>query len=267
MPLFNDNDIHALLFFASEDHPSGVHHQLGWQTYAGAESSAVLTSLTSLHESFHNELNNLTAYGFLLQVYAFLVKADGQSAQYQQLLNSLVDGARTTHEVYATFMSTTIIAEQAKQAGISPLTLLADYPAYQAYYRQGQQLASGFHGHYLQEIAVSALVIVSMQMENIIALAKEGLSNLAIEKLRQRDFPDRRLSYFAQHLPEDFLASCFTRFCATQTDQAGVDVFFKLQKLILRNIARPSPRPTMGFSGNYSIILWQPSAIGAKRRV
>ena len=163
---FDTQDLTRLLLYGDTD-AQGAHDHLGWETYAGTESGASEANLTTLHESFHNELNNLTAFGFLLQVYALLAKADKEHGQYEAVFKFLVSRCREAHEIYATFISTTIMAEKVENRDREPGDLLKNHARYQRYYEQGRQLSADFQGNYLKEIALTAIIIICFQSRTI----------------------------------------------------------------------------------------------------
>lgn len=225
MPPFDNKDIFRLLL-AGESSVHGAHNHLGWETYSGQESSAMEASLTTLHESFHNELNNLTTYGFLLQAYALLIHAGLEQEKYSELLHILVLRCRNAHEIYATFLSTTITAEKKENEGKTPLDHLRNYPNYRRYYEQGRQLTSAFQGNYLKETVLSAIIINCFQSKAIISEALEDFTAFEPGKIRSIEFPDSRLSFLGRRLPPDFLRNSFDSFCQIHAGDQRVDVLW-----------------------------------------
>ena len=68
---FNENDMDSLLLYAYTQQ-GGQYNHLQWSVQMGANATDRLSQVVSIHEFFHNELNNTTVYGTLLQGYAFL---------------------------------------------------------------------------------------------------------------------------------------------------------------------------------------------------
>lgn len=223
MPLFDQNDLIRLLL-GDEQHPSGAYDHLGWATNAGSQGDNPLVQLTTLHESFHSELNNLTVYGFFLQGYAFMLRANKDVEQEKQRFGSMVSRCRKAHEIYATFVSTTVISESFKNKRIDPVELLVKYPDYQDYYQQGVQLSVDFKGNYLKEIAVTALIISCFQSKSIYLTAMLDLSAFYPGMVRSAEFPDQRLDLLMRQLPEGFLTASFERFCQEEKDTTTVDI-------------------------------------------
>jgi len=211
MPPFDDQDITRLLLDGNS-HSHGAHHHLGWETYAGAQSADPDANLTTLHESFHNGLNNLTAYGFLLQVYALLAKANRQEEKYVAIFEYLVAQSREAHEVYATFISTTITAEKKENKAGQPVDLLKNYPGYRKHYEKGRLLTAAFQGHYLQEVALTAIIISCFQSRAISERARRDLTGFQPDHLDYAEFPDGRLSLLGRKLPATYLRQSFEDF-------------------------------------------------------
>ena len=73
--------------------------------------------------------------------------------------------SREAHEVYATFISTTITAEKKENKRIQPADLLKNYPTYWNHYEKGRLLTAAFQGHYLKEVALTAIIISCFQSQ------------------------------------------------------------------------------------------------------
>ncbi|MCB9317584.1 MAG: hypothetical protein H6569_15695 [Lewinellaceae bacterium] len=219
---FDENDLTRLLL-SSDQQPSGAYDHLGWATFSGDQSGDPLVQLTTLHESFHSELNNLTVYGFLLQGFAFMVMA-GQGAFDRDKFLELVERCRVPHEVYATFVSTTVLSESFHRKKLEPPDFLAAYPEYQTYFKLGVALSSDFQGNYLKELAVTALVIACFQSRAIYEAAIADLSAFYPGMVRSAEFPDRRMDFLAKNLPAGFLADAFEQFCQSESDDRIVAI-------------------------------------------
>lgn len=221
---FDNQDLTRLLLQGQAD-SHGAHHHLGWETYPGAQGGDADANLTTLHESFHNELNNLTAYGFLLQVYALLTKSDQQQENYREIFEYLVARCREAHEVYATFISTTITAEKKENEGKGPGELLKNYPTYGQHYEKGRILTADFQGNYLKEIALTAIIISCFQSRAICERARQDLAAFEPNRIDNAEFPDSRLSLLGRKLPPGYLRKSFEDFCQSRADDQGLDVF------------------------------------------
>lgn len=223
MPLFDQNDLTRLLL-GDEQQPSGAYDHLGWATNAGPQGDNPLVQLTTLHESFHSELNNLTVYGFLLQGYAFKLRSGKANEDETQRFSSMVNRCRKAHEIYATFVSTTVISESFKIKRIDPVELLVNYPDYQDYFQQGVLLSADFKGNYLKEVAVTALIISCFQSKSIYETAILDMSAFYPGLVRSAEFPDQRLDLLIRELPNGFLTASFERFCQEEKDIITVDI-------------------------------------------
>lgn len=84
---FHKDDIETVLRFSSQE-ASGWSDQLNWTVlWTDSELDAKLANIISVHEFMHNELNNTTSFGFILQSYAYLSRENiKQKKQYQEVL-------------------------------------------------------------------------------------------------------------------------------------------------------------------------------------
>jgi hypothetical protein len=181
-----------------------------------------------LHEGFHNELNQLTLYGYLLIGNALLTEAADLPATSR--LAAIVDNCRTIHETYATFLSTTIMVEQGARLQ-QPEELLEGYPGYQTYYRIGQQLAADFQGNFLREKIVTAVAIACLQSESLVsALTSEKGYLLSINEFRRASLPDARLSFIGRHLPPGFWTNSLQAFTRISDNSEGMEIIHATEK-------------------------------------
>lgn len=213
-----DNDIISLLI--QGESTSGSFNHASWQIKNVVDSASSAARLTSIHESLHNELNQATAYGLVLQIIAYLSR-ETQEERYQKLLADLVKRCRTTHEIYATYLST-IIVTNTKDNHITVETLLAPYPDYFPYYSNGVYLTKYFNGRYLKQHALLSLIRICFQSTTIINYFVEHLAAPQLGKIPFQEFPDSRLTFFSKQLDQDFWQKALDEFYEAHADEAFV---------------------------------------------
>jgi len=135
-------------------------------------------AIVSEHERLHVSLNNATSFGTLLH---------GCATHKPTSLAALVDACRTTHEVYATYLSVWLGRK-------NPAAFLAGYPTYLRYYELGCRLAKEFvAGSVITRCVISAACQVAMQPP--IPGAAAWLQDVAAEtSIFQAARPDQRLA-------------------------------------------------------------------------
>lgn len=143
------------------------------------------------HEVHHAGLNDVTAWGSALHVYARLPDAEG-------LFATLLNACRTVHESLATFASVQIAT-----ARHGPLdTALAAYPQYVPLYRSVERLTAQVEGANRRQQIVNVLARLCMQTPIIEAVLAAGLAEFRLADLRERDRPDARWALFLRRGPE-----------------------------------------------------------------
>lgn len=139
-----------------------------------------------LHEVHHASLNDMTAWGSLLHLFARLPEHGGERFE------ALLDGCRTTHESYATYGSVGIAS--ARHGDLADV--LAAYPEYVPLYRATERLAAPTPGRNRRQLVVSALARLCMQVPVLDLLVDHGASGFRLTALREIDRPDGRWAYF-----------------------------------------------------------------------
>lgn len=145
-----------------------------------------------LHEVHHAALNDVTAWGSALHVYARLPAPAGQQ------LGPLLDACRTTHESLATFASVQIAS--ARHGALD--SYLAVYPSYVPLYEATGRLLTAVRGASRRQLAASALARLCMQAPVLDEIVTAGLDAFAIAAVRDIDTPDGRWSWFMRRGPQ-----------------------------------------------------------------
>jgi hypothetical protein len=145
-----------------------------------------------LHEVHHAALNDVTAWGAALHVYARLPGDDGQR------FGSLLGACRTTHESLATFASVQIAS--ARHGSLD--SVLAVYPSYVPLYDATVRLLAPVAGANRRQLAASALARLCMQTPVLEEIEAAGLDAFRLAAVRELDTPDGRWNWFIRHGPE-----------------------------------------------------------------
>lgn len=207
-PLFDENDLTRLLL-----NESGSFDHLHWQTIPGKDDSSNAAWLVSVHEAYHGELNNATMYGGLLTAYAYLSKEMPEQEIFRKNLQYLVGQSRNAHEVYATFLSVQGFNNPIGLRSETPESLLRGHSTYMTYFKQGNWLTRDFEGSFLKEKALTGLIFACFQGEAFYEIPEKGFVNFSPSDIRQRAYPDSKLSWLSQNLDDDFFRASFERFC------------------------------------------------------
>jgi hypothetical protein len=162
-----------------------------------------------LHEVHHAALNDVTAWGTALHVYARLPGDDGLQ------FGVLLDACRITHESLATFASVEIAS-----ARHGPLDeVLAVYPDYVPLYDETAKLLANIAGPGRRQIITSALARLCMQTPVLDEIAASGLDAFRLAAIRAIDTPDGRWRWFLHQGPQVPVAA------AAVADRAMVEAF------------------------------------------
>ena len=161
-----------------------------------------------LHEVHHAALNDVTAWGSALHVYARLPGADGQFAR-------MLDASRVVHESLATFASVQIAT--ARHGRLD--SVLAAYPRYVPLYRAAERLFGRVEGANRRQQTATALARLCMQTPILRAILDAGLDGFRIAAVRDLDRPDTRWTWFLRRGP-DLVASA-----AVAADRVVVDEY------------------------------------------
>jgi hypothetical protein len=152
-----------------------------------------------LHEVHHAALNDETAWGSTLHVYARLPGDAGHE------FGALLDACRTTHESLATFASVQIAS--ARHGALDEV--LAVYPSYVPLYEATCRRTTGVLGANRRQLVVSALARLCMQTPVLDEVTATGLATFRLAALREIDRPDGRWNWFLRRQP-DALADAAT---------------------------------------------------------
>lgn len=171
-------------------------NSIGWYTpqalrlrLNGTEQRA--DHIVYLHEVHHAALNDQTAWGSALHVYARL--GDDAGHEFQALL----DACRTTHESLATFASVQIAS--ARHGRLDEI--LAAYPDYVPLYDTTCRLTNGVAGANRRQLVATALARLCMQTPILDEITARGLTTFRLAHLRDIDRPDARWNWFQRRHP------------------------------------------------------------------
>ena len=184
--------------------------------------------LVTAHEALHATLNGATAYGTLLASAVLLARTAG--GPYRARLPVLVGWCRGVHEAFATFESLwlTVGGDQA---------YLADYPAYQRWYRNASELVPLPDHSRRKDLMVEAAVLACMQAPVLTALADDAGPDGDVWSPPLAYRPDRRFSLLHRAADAAFWARAW-RQCEEQI--RGTDFAAAIEA----SDADPSRRPT-----------------------
>ncbi|MCU0469503.1 MAG: hypothetical protein MUF58_12965 [Arcicella sp.] len=208
--MFNDNDIESLLSY-TDNNQSGSYNQLQWSVNTGNDATDIVSRVISIHEFLHNELNNITGYGFLLQGYAYLSREKSEHQQfYTKTLHQLVSRCRAAHEAYATWLSITVFKKDLHDT--FPETVLEGNTQYLHYFNTAEYLVKHINSIFLKQQVVSACMRFCFQSATIVNTASNNLATFSFSSVKNSEFPDKRFQYLLEKLPEHFLINCVQEF-------------------------------------------------------
>ena len=176
-----------------------------------------------LHEVHHAALNDSTAWGSALHVYARLPDAGTVFA-------GLLDACRIVHESLATFASVQIATARHGEVDF----VLDAYPRYVPLYRSTCWLTTGVEGPNRRQQAVTALARVCMQSPVLDVVVGAGLGGFRMAAIREHDRPDARWNWFLRRGPGVLTAAAQAADrvlldeygpSALQSDSAGSDLY------------------------------------------
>jgi hypothetical protein len=144
-----------------------------------------------LHEVHHAALNDVTAWGTALHIYARLPGDEGQQ------FGPLLDACRTTHESLATFASVELAS--ARHGALDGV--LAVYPSYVPLYDATVRLLTTVAGANRRQLMASALARLCMQTPILEEIAATGLGAFRLAAIHDLDTPDGRWRWFMRQGP------------------------------------------------------------------
>ena len=146
-----------------------------------------------LHETHHAALNDVTAWGTALHLYARLPEMPHRN------FDALLDASRITHESLATFASVEIAAAR---HGVGEMkAILTAYPDYIPLYEAIRLLLGNVEGANRRQLAASALARSCMQTPVLREILLAGFEDFRLAAVRERDRPDGRWRWFLRQGP------------------------------------------------------------------
>lgn len=218
------DDFIALLLEDGRSENTGSFNHANWQVSLSGDTTSSVSRLVTLHESLHSDLNDSTAFGTILHVYAYIVR-NLDEQHYVNILNRLVYGCRTTHECFATYLSVLILTNTT-ESELSSLEIIKDYPDYLPYYQTAEFLCEGFKGGYLKYHAVSVSLRICMQGDAIKKLLDIGIEKFKISNFRHMDFPDTILNAVKAIVVDDYWEKVLLDAYTESPDLDGWDIVF-----------------------------------------
>lgn len=214
---FKQNDIDIQLRY-QYDGPSGTYDQLNWKVMTGMNAADIASQTVSVHEFMHNELNNTTVYGFLLQGYAYLSREETSSQQhFGSILGALVDSCRIVHEVYATWMSINLLSTDIHDMLYQEL--LEDNEEYLDYYTRAASIVRLVPDLYLRRHIITAIIAICFQSRIVATSAIKDLATFDPDVLKREEFPDQRLAFIANRFDDHEWMDMLHAFAETQKEQ------------------------------------------------
>lgn len=191
------------LLISGRESNKGLCGHLDWKLFLSEVSSVRNpASLASLHESLHYSLNNSTAYGNLLMVFAYLAR-ETNNDKYSKILISLTNNCRQVHEIYATYTSLLAIQSSGYQ-GFEEDTFYQDYPDYERYVIQAESLLPERTSRLFKMLALESLVKACLQNPNFYNSCLPDIDQFSVSKMRYKEYPDSRLRALRGLLTQDY---------------------------------------------------------------
>ncbi len=223
--MFKKNDITFLL--QNSSNALGVFNQLNWESKFENDSTSNQSKLTTIHESYHNELNNVSLYGNLMQVFAILSNV---SPTCKLVLSALVNQCKKSHEIYATCMSCWLINQTLKKDVSQSKLLLQNSNEYILYYELGDRLTKDFKGAFLKEQCLSAIMYFIFNRRTITEkVLSEGLLDFKTNKIRGKYYPDQILKRLIKEVPDNFFLTKWIEFKEINKHNKSIEVFQKTE--------------------------------------
>ena len=188
----------SFLMGASSNKNTGSYHFDHWQVHLGKVPTDDDAQMASLHEMYHGQLNDTTAYGTLLHIVSTMCQMHQNEESYNDLLESLIDCSTTTHEVFATYSSMFVV-----HRGLPQQALIEPYGKnYIRYFQTANHFAKTLSNPLLGYQLLHSIIRACMQINCLDLFSVSSPSTWSINLLTEKDKPDVRLSCF-EH--SDFL--------------------------------------------------------------
>jgi hypothetical protein len=214
--MFDPNDLKNSLFY-SGNYRSGSYNQLQWIVHPGDDYTNLISRIISVHEFLHNDLNNITGFGFLLQGFAYLSREDtDQKERYGDILHSLVQSCTLAHEAYATWISINIF--KAHHQELLEKKILDKNKEYQRYYHFADRLVRNVKSIFLRQQVVGASIRFCFQSRKIAEYGIRNLFSFDIDAVSPSEFPDKRFLYLINHLPDTLFSDIIARYILNMDD-------------------------------------------------
>jgi hypothetical protein len=183
MPVTADDDHLARLCFEGTGPSVGRYSPRRSHVRLAGQQETV-DSVVYLHEVHHGMLNDSTAWGTLLHLYARL---PGASRRFRDLLAA----ARAVHESYATSASVGIASAHFGES----TWVLSAYPEYVPLHAAVTRLTDGIDGANRRLTVVSAMARACLQGPSLQAMCEQGAQKFTLASVRRADRPDERWSW------------------------------------------------------------------------
>ncbi len=197
--LFDENDLYQIL---NQTSSFGSFNHINWTVWQKEKSSSSNLNLVTIHEHIHETFNQITSYGGLLTVYAYLSR-ETDKVEYQKIQDYLVSRCRTVHEIAATCISTLIVANTPNFPKKAE-DILIENERYYTYFLQGMSLIKGITSPYLQRVALNSIMGTCLQSHKLIEVANKSITEFNPVIIDNIEFPDKRLQVISNYLSEDF---------------------------------------------------------------
>jgi len=212
-----EDDLYKLLL-NQENTPHGAYNHEVWEVYTKGELDSDAVLLTSIHESMHNHLNNSTAYGLFLSIFAHLSR---EKLIDKQVLVNMVRMCVKSHEIFATYTSLLILSPQ----GIKREVIEERYPSYVKYIDLASYLMMGIKKNHLQYALINSFIRVCFQNPKLVNYIKED----TLLSIKNEDSPDARLLLLSKYLNETRLNTWLEKFIATHKTPSKAKEFIELE--------------------------------------
>jgi len=178
----------AELLFAGDGGSSGAYspHRT---TLALAGTDPATDHVVYLHEIHHSGLNDSTAWGSALHIYARLPEP------YRSRFLPLLNACRLPHEAFATFAGVSVAAARHESGAAAAL---AHYPRYIPLHNQLASLVGAAGGPHRRYMAATAVARVTMQTQ-ILHVMDEGDLHVSPADLKMIDTPNGRWQWLTRN--------------------------------------------------------------------
>ncbi len=196
---------------------TGIYDNINWHVHFEDDNTSDNSKLISLHESFHSYLNNSTIYGLILKIYTYSFK-ETSDAKYKEILFSLIEKCTLVHEVFATYLSISVMSP-IHNYNDGKIALLEGYREYYQYYDKANELLKGIEGKYLRQHCLTSLLRAILQDKSILDKVLINAQDLDLNKIEKAAFPNARLAVIQQEINNGFWEDVLTTFFVNYTNE------------------------------------------------